>query len=49
MGVATRSTVRFLLNDAMVELSALAPTQTLLGFPAAGAADARVERRLRGG
>jgi xanthine dehydrogenase small subunit len=41
MGVAIRSSVRFLLNYTMVELSALAPTQTLLDF-------LRLDRRLRG-
>ncbi len=41
MGVAIRSSVRFLLNDTMVELNALAPTQMLLDF-------LRLERRMRG-
>jgi xanthine dehydrogenase small subunit len=41
MGIAIRSTVRFLLNGEMVELGALAPDATLLDF-------LRLDRRMRG-
>ncbi len=41
MQVETRNSVRFLLNDKLVELSDLPATQTLLDF-------LRIERRLRG-
>jgi xanthine dehydrogenase small subunit len=41
MGVAIRSSVRFLLNSEEVELNSLPPTQTLLDF-------LRLERRMRG-
>jgi xanthine dehydrogenase small subunit len=41
MGIAIRSTLRFLLNDKLIELSALAPDATLLDF-------LRLDRRMRG-
>jgi xanthine dehydrogenase small subunit len=41
MGIAIRSTVRFLLNHEIVELSSLAPDATLLDF-------LRLDRRMRG-
>ena len=41
MGVAIRSSIRFLLNDSEVEMHSLPPTQTLLDY-------LRLERRMRG-